>query len=253
MSANIVAIADMLKRSAVQDAEGLSSERREIAEVTREVATDLESVVFVTNCGIWQHKSTLSANDDLSSAEIAPEFLNRAAIRYFSQSVVNHAVIDWFYIDALVAYSNKKMVAVGEALVADQFAGALTHGIRMLLDGKYWMGILMISAKLLKLIFILVVIFFPLSIADDGHAVMSIISMGGVGYFLLSGHRAEQEYLAVKRKMFERIWSVNKVYAIIAENEEINWELLSRELSDARRQGVPLLSALDVAVNFRVK
>ena len=52
--------------------------------------------------------------------------------------------------------------------------------------------------------------------------------------------------------MFERIWSVNKAYALISEGEEINRELLLRELNDARRQGVPWLTAIDCAVKVRV-
>lgn len=249
MYANISAAAEQLSKSAERDREKSGSSNVDYLNKLR-IAENLDVIATYLEKGIWYHKGPLSANDDLTTRNY-PDELNSYANDYFKQSTVRTDELDWFFVDVLMASSNKLMIKQGESLLGDQFSGVMTHGIKMLMDGQYLMGLLMIGAKLIKLFILLLIVFFPLSIAYDGHPGVAVLSLGGIGYFLLSGHRLDQEYSAMKKSMFDRLWHVNRVYSLLASEHKINWSLLERELNDTRRMGVMWASPLDTAVKFR--
>lgn len=250
MYANISEAAEQLAKSAEREREKSGSSNVDYLNKLR-IAENLSVIGNYFEKGIWYHKGPLSANDELTTRSY-PDSLNSCADNYFKQIKVRTDELDWFFVDVLIASSNKLMIKQGESLLGDQFSGVMTHGIKMILDGKYLMGLLMIGAKLVKLLILLLIVFFPISIASDGNPGVAVLSLGGIGYFLLSGHRSDQEYSAMKKSMFDRLWHVNRVYSLLASEYKINWSLLERELNDTRRLGVIWASALDTAVKFRV-
>ncbi len=215
-----------------------------------ETTQNLEKLMGYFDSEIWAHKGPLSTNDELTTRSF-PSTLNSCAVQYFSQNVFQNNELDWFYVDALIANTNKNMVALGESLAAHQSSGAFTYGILQLIDGKYKMGLFLILIKLVKLLIILIAVFFPLVLADHGQTQFAVLSLGAIGYVLMSWHRDSIEFSAIKDRIFKRIWCVNRVYSLTAENFNINWSLLARELDDTRREGVPWLSGLDLAVKAR--
>jgi hypothetical protein len=247
--ANISAAAEQLAKSAESDREKSGSSDVDYLNKLR-IAENLGVIATYLDKGIWHHKGPLSTNDELTTRKY-PNDLNGYANSYFRQSTVRTDELDWFFVDVLMASSNKLMIEQGESLLGDQFSGVMTHGVKMLLDGKYVIGLLMIGTKLIKILTLLLIIFFPLSIAYDGYPFVAVLSLGGIGYFLLSGHRSNLEYSAMKKSMFDRLWHVNRVYSLLANEHKINWGLLERELNDTRRMGVMWVSSLDTAVKFR--
>jgi hypothetical protein len=215
-----------------------------------ESARNLENLANYFGSEIWEHKSPLSTNDELTTRYF-PAALNSYAIQYFSQNIFQDDELDWFYVDALIANTNKNMVALGESLAGTQAAGAFTHGILQLIDGKYKMGLFLIIAKLFKLLVISIAVFFPLMIAESGQVQYAMLSLGAIGYVLMSWCRESVEFSVNKDRIFKRIWCLNRVYSLTSEDFRINWELLARELDATRREGVPWLSGLDYAVKAR--
>jgi hypothetical protein len=211
------------------------------------VIRGLEDLVGCTENGWWFHRAPLSTNDQLKYVDI--QALNANATAYFSQSSLKREDLDWFYIDALIAYSNTAMVALGESLAGDQFSGAFVHGIRMLNQGRYGMGVAFIVGKLFKWLILIGAFVLPLSSADELQ--YSVLSLAAIGYVLVSTYTKNREYSCMKRKIFERIWDINQVYALTADTSGIEWDLLGQTLEETRRRGVPWLSGLYVAVQNR--
>ena len=248
---NISTIAQELRKSV---GDKLSNRDHETEEIrlnhVNETAKQLERLADYFDSGYWSHQGHLSSNDELTTKSY-PQGLNSAAIQYFSQRAVQHDELDWFYVDALIANSNKNMVNLGESLVADQGAGAFLHGFRQIVDGKYQMGLFLILLKLVKIMILLAAIFFPLVLADNGAIQFAALSLGAIGYVLMSWYIDGVDFSSNKNRIFERIWCVNRVYSLTADKSNINWDLLARELNDTRREGVPWLSGLDAAVKAR--
>lgn len=230
----------------------LSDEEESQKRYMAQAALNLENLKGYFDSEVWEHKGFLSANDEVTTGSF-PASLNTCAIQYFSQNAFEDSELDWFYVDALIANTNKNMVTLGESLAADQSAGAVTHGIFQIINGKYKMGLLFIVAKLLKLSIILAAVFFPLAMAESGQIQFAVLSLGAIGYVLVSLHNEKVEFSTIKDRTFKRIWCVNRVYSLTAENFNINWDLLAQELDDTRREGVPWLSGLDFAVKARAK
>lgn len=248
---NISTIAQELRQSVADQLDSQLSDVEEIR-TSRVIGTAalLEELAHYIDGGLWSHKGPLSTNDNLTTSSFPPE-LNSAAIAYFSQDAFQNHELDWFYVDALIANSNKNMVDLGESLAADQSAGAFLHGFLKIVDGKYKMGLFLILMKLVKLLFVLAAIFIPLFWSANGQIQFAALSLGAIGYVLMSWHRDGLEFSNSKDRIFGHIWCVNRVYAITADKFNINWDLLERELNDTRREGVPWLSGLDVAVRAR--
>lgn len=248
---NISTIARKInQRVAYKFAEQLSDEEEHQKYSMLEAAQNLENLASYFSSEIWQHKSPLSTNDELTTGSF-PAALNSYAIQYFSQNAFQDNELDWFYVDALIANTNKNMVALGESLAGIQSAGAFAHGILQLIDGKYKMGLFLVIAKLFKLLVVLIAVFFPLIIAERGQIQYATLSLGAIGYVLMSWHRDSVDFSVIKDRIFQRIWCVNRVYSLTSEDFHINWGLLARELDDTRREGVPWLSGLDLAVKAR--
>lgn len=219
-----------------------------VGNVFEKLASDLEGIVWLTDGGAWEHKAPLSINDkgplgrNTNSLEIA-------AIFYFSQQEIQRADLDWLYVDLLIFYSNKRMEQMGEKLAGDQFAGTVTHGIQMLVDGRYLMGTLFVIAKAVKWLTLLGLVSLPLFNPGDTGSV--VLAIGAIAYILSSGYVMKQEFASSKTLAFERIWAANRVYSIVQQGVPMNWQLLAQELIETRKMGVPWLSAIDVAVRAR--
>jgi hypothetical protein len=212
------------------------------------LASDLENVLWMTDDEFWSHKGLLMANDKTPPGR-STQGLNLAATRYFSQTAVRHQNLDWFYANSLIYFSHKQMVEKNERLAGDQLAGALSHGIRMLLDGQVGMGALLIGGKVLKWLVLLALISLPLLNPSDNGSLL--LGLAAISYILSSSYLSSREFAAMKGRVFDRIWAANRVYGLVEFPEHIDWALLAREIADTRRAGVPWLPALEVAVRSR--
>lgn len=221
-------------------------------EVIKEVISNLDNVSVICDKGTWRHLIGLSANDKLTYSktfgESTADMINNAARHYFSQDVVRIQELDWFYVDVLIAYTNKRMVMLSESIGGDIFAGAFTHGLRMLFEKQVAMGAAFIIGKLLLWVLYAAAILIPLSIKGENYWV---ISLAVSGYVLLENIQTNRDYMQLKIKTFERIWTISRVYTL-TEYPDFYWDVLAKELDASRRDGIPWLSALDTAVKHRL-
>ncbi len=206
--------------------------------------------------GVWRHLNELSANDKLKlKCRLGPDvdvLLDEAAEHYFSQKAVRLTELDWLYTDALIAYSNKVMVTKAESIGADIFSGAFAHGLRMLFDKRFGMGLMFIGGKLFTWGLIVAAIFVPLSVAEAESArPYALISLVVMIYLMLKKYKNDSDFMTYKLKTFDRIWAINRAY-VLTSSKNIQWEVLAEELKRTRVEGVPWLPSLYTAVKNRV-
>lgn len=251
---NIDAIADQLSRerneSALQSA--VHQGDHSVCEEAR-IEKDLRGAVRrYTNGGVWQHRELLSIND-FNLPGVAYSDLNEAAMNYFSSGKIRHDDLDWFYVDILIAYSNRRMVERSESLVADETSGEFSTGVKALIDGRYSLAALLLGYKLLKVSALLCAVFGPLFFASQEAPQFMVLSLGAIGYYLISVFFGSAQYKAKKHIFFERIWTINQIYLLVGDfRQKIDWKILEKEIARGRVSGVPWLSALDFAINTRL-